>query len=143
MPKLDELEDGVAVSAQLQPDDFKALAELGYGSIISNRPDGERGVYPTAAEAEALANAHGLHYRHIPVSPEKLDVGLAEDFKAALAEVPRPIVAHCGTGRRSSIMWALSRASEMAVEDILERCREAGHDLMPLRPLLESKAGGV
>jgi len=134
--KLDQLEDGFSVTQQLQAGDFAAIAAAGFKVVINNRPDGEKPDYISAAEAAQLAEAHGLVYHHIPVTPTQLSEDAVTRLKAVLESVAGPIVAHCGTGKRSSAMWALARAGMVEADHILERCALAGHDLSPLRPRL-------
>lgn len=137
--KLTHIVNGLAVSAQLIAEDFKTIAAQGYGAVINNRPDGEKGDYLNAFDAQALAHSHGLEYIHIPVTPAELTADAVKRFKSALSSLPGPVVAHCGTGKRSTAMWALSQAGEFGVDDILEQCAVAGHDLSPLRPRLAIK----
>jgi sulfide:quinone oxidoreductase len=132
------VEDKLAVTKQISAEDIATIASKGYAAIINNRPDGEKGDYITAAEAEALAQENGLHYLHIPVNPMQLTEEAITAFRHALENLAGPIVAHCGSGRRSSIMWALSRAGHFDADEILHRCASAGHDLSALRPRLET-----
>ena len=139
--KLTHLDIGLAVSAQLTAENFKSIADQGYGAVINNRPDGEQGEYLNAQDAQAEAQAHGLQYVHIPVTPTQLTDEAVGLFKAALSSLPGPVVAHCGTGKRSTAMWALSQVGEFDVDEILEQCAAAGHDLLPLKPRLVNKTG--
>lgn len=139
--KLTHLEIGLAVSAQLTAENFKTLAAEGYGAVINNRPDGEKDDYLDADDAQALAQEHGLQYVHIPVTPTQLTDEAVELFKAALSSLSGPVVAHCGTGKRSTAMWALCQVGEIDADEILEQCAVAGHDLSPLKPRLVNKNG--
>ncbi|WP_349363474.1 MAG: TIGR01244 family sulfur transferase [Roseitalea porphyridii] len=98
--------DDFAVMGQLQPEDIDALAAAGFGAIICNRPDGEAPDEPQFdAIGEAARNA-GLQARYIPVSNQ---VGLTPenvaDMKAALAELPKPVLAYCRSGARSAKLY--------------------------------------
>lgn len=139
--KLTHLEIGLAISAQLTAENFETIAAQGYGAVINNRPDGEQGDYLNARDAQAEAQAHGLQYVHIPVSPTQMTDEAVGLFKAALSALPGPVVAHCGTGKRSTAMWALCQVGEINADEILEQCAEAGHDLSPLKPRLVTKSG--
>ncbi len=78
-------------------------ARAGFRSVINNRPDFEEGPQqPTNASIEAAARAAGLEYRFLPVngmyqSPEEI-----AEFARLLAELPRPILAFCRSGARST-----------------------------------------
>jgi sulfide:quinone oxidoreductase len=50
-------------------------------------------------------------------------------FGALMAELPKPVLAFCRTGMRSTTMWALSQGGKMSLPQIIERAAEAGFDL--------------
>ena len=43
------LDDRLSASPQIAPEDMPAIAEAGYRSVVSNRPDGESPDQPSAA----------------------------------------------------------------------------------------------
>ncbi|MFO1220553.1 MAG: TIGR01244 family sulfur transferase [Burkholderiaceae bacterium] len=94
---------GVYVAPQLHADAMADIAAAGFRSVINNRPDFEEGPQqPTNASVEAAARAAGLEYRFLPVhsvyqSPD--DVAACAKL---LAELPRPILAFCRSGARST-----------------------------------------
>ncbi len=96
----------VCVAPQLEPAAMAEAAAAGFRSIINNRPDFEAGPdQPSSAQIEAAALAAGLIYRHLPVngayqSPEEI-----EQFKQLLNELPRPILAFCRSGARSTRLY--------------------------------------
>lgn len=98
--------DEFAVMGQLQPADIDAVAAAGFGAIICNRPDGEAPDEPQYDAIGEAARKAGLQTRYIPVSNQ---VGLTPenvaDMKAALAELPRPVLAYCRSGARSAKLY--------------------------------------
>lgn len=66
--KLTYVSETFAVSAQLEPDDMRKIAEAGFGTVICNRPDGEEPRQPTVASVREAAEASGIAFHHIPVS---------------------------------------------------------------------------
>jgi uncharacterized protein (TIGR01244 family) len=113
-PRLIPLSPEVSVTGGLDPADIDALAEAGARTIINNRPDGEDPGQLPAAEARRLAEARGLAYHHIPITAASLSRADVDAFAAALNSAPRPIVAHCRSGTRSALLWALARLREGA-----------------------------
>ena len=103
------LADGFTVSGQLKPADFAALARQGVRLVINNRPDGEVAEQLDAAEAEQAAGQAGLAYRHIPVKLATLCAQDIDRFGDAVASAAGPVHAHCASGHRSAILWALSQ----------------------------------
>ena len=113
-PALAELSPGLSAAGKLDRSDIEALARAGVRSILNNRPDGEDPGQLPAAEARRIAEAHGITYHHIPVTAASLSRADVDAFAAALAAAPTPIVAHCRSGTRSTLLWALARMREGA-----------------------------
>ncbi|MGH7114459.1 MAG: TIGR01244 family sulfur transferase [Stellaceae bacterium] len=108
------LAPGLSVAGRLDRADIEALAQAGVRTIVNNRPDGEDPGQLPAAEARRLAEAHGLAYHHIPITAASLTRGDVEAFAATLREADAPVVAHCRSGTRSTLLWALARLREGA-----------------------------
>ncbi len=123
------LTDDLSVATQILPGDVVQLAAMGFKSIISNRPDGEGADQPSFSEIEREAKANGLTARYLPVESGKVSDSDAAAFGTALAEMPKPILAYCRTGTRSTTLWALSEAGHRPMADILLKAREAGYDM--------------
>lgn len=121
---------------QVQPDDLQRAVDQGFKSLIINRPDGEDPGQPTAAETTQAAEALGLQVRFIPLISGQLTMEHIEQTKAALAEMPGPILAHCRSGMRSTTLWALASKGELSADEIISAAANAGYDLSGLRPNL-------
>ena len=96
----------VCVAPQLTPEAMAEAARAGFRSVVNNRPDFEHGPnQPTNADIEAAAKAAGLEYRFLPVaggyqSPEEIAA-----FALLLSELPRPLLAFCRSGARSTRLF--------------------------------------
>ena len=112
MPPLAELAPGISAAGGLGRADIEALAAAGVRTIVNNRPDGEDPGQLPAEEARQVAAAHGIAYHHIPVTAASLSQADVDAFAAVLATAPGPVVAHCRSGTRSSLLWALTRLRE-------------------------------
>jgi uncharacterized protein (TIGR01244 family) len=112
--ELISLARGLSVAGALDRDDIEALAEAGVRTIINNRPDGEDPGQLPAVEAQELAAARGIAYHHIPITAASLSKADVEAFAAALRSSAAPAVAHCRSGTRSTLLWALTRLREGA-----------------------------
>jgi uncharacterized protein (TIGR01244 family) len=99
--------DGISVAPQLTPEAMAEAAAAGFKSVVNNRPDYEHGPdQPSSAQLRAAAEAAGLQYRHLPVSggyqsPEEIAA-----FAQLLQELPRPLLAFCRSGARSTNLYA-------------------------------------
>src|SRR5215472_8709367 len=108
------LSSGVSAAGALDRADIDALAGAGVRTIINNRPDGEDPGQLPAAEARRLAEAHGISYHHIPITAATLSRADVGAFAETLRNAPTPVVAHCRSGTRSALLWALARMREGA-----------------------------
>ena len=113
-PPLADLAPGVSAAGALGRDDIKALAERGVRTIVNNRPDGEDPGQLPAAEARRIAEGLGIAYHHIPITAASLSRADVDAFAAVLASAEQPIVAHCRSGTRSTLLWALAQMREGA-----------------------------
>ena len=101
-----QLAPDVCVSPQLDPAAMKLAAEAGFRSIINNRPDQEGGPeQPTSADIEAAAKAAGLAYAYLPVSPAVQTPEEIARFAELLDSLPRPVLAFCRSGARSTKLY--------------------------------------
>ena len=108
------LSPGLSVTGRLDRADIDALAQAGVRTIVNNRPDGEDPGQLPAAEARKLAEAHGIAYHHIPVTAASLTKSDVDAFATTLQTAAAPVVAHCRSGTRSTLLWALTRLREGA-----------------------------
>ncbi len=119
-----------AIGPQVVPEDFAALRAAGFAAVINARPDDEDGSYLAATDAEELALANGLAYAHSPTENHAIfEPNLIDRFERVLAGLPSPIFAHCKSGTRAAILWALVASRHRPVEDVIGTLRAAGQDL--------------
>ncbi|MEY8875368.1 MAG: TIGR01244 family sulfur transferase [Leptothrix sp. (in: b-proteobacteria)] len=123
------LSPDLSVVAQIGRDDLAAIAAAGYRSVICNRPDGEGADQPGYAEIEQAAQRAGVQTRYLPAESGKVSDEQGRAFGALMAELPKPVLAYCRTGMRSTTMWALSQAGSLQLPQIIERASKAGFDL--------------
>src|SRR5437764_11889452 len=124
---------GVIVAGKLDRADIDALAAAGVRTIINNRPEGEGPGQLAAAEAPRIGEAHGIAYRHIPITAATLSRADVDAFAAALRDAPAPVVAHCRSGTRSALLWALTRMREGAnALSLIAEAAQQGIDIASL-----------
>ena len=115
-----KLTDEISVAPQIKASEVAELAAQGFRSIVCNRPDGEGTHQPVFSEIERAASAVGLQARFIPVEAGKVNDDAAVAFAAACAQLPKPILAYCHSGKRSTKLWELAQELLQAstVEDV-------------------------
>lgn len=119
----------LSVAGQLQLDQLAALRDAGFRSIICNRPDGETPDQPSFRQIDEQARQLCMQARYLPVVPGAISDEHGVAFGALLAELPKPILSYCRTGKRSATLWALSESGRQPVSDILAAAKGAGFDL--------------
>lgn len=124
-----KINDQISVSPQISPDDLKAIAAMGFRSIICNRPDGEAADQPTYEEIKVAAQQSGLECRNLPIISGKVQDSDSDAFGQALMELPGPVFAYCRTGTRSATLWSLSQANTLESAEILAATKAAGYDM--------------
>jgi sulfide:quinone oxidoreductase len=119
----------LSVAPQIRPAEVGAVAQAGYRAIICNRPDGEGADQPGFSEVERAAQEFGLPVRYLPAESGKVTDHQGQRFGELLDELPKPVLAYCRTGMRSTTMWALSQSGRRTLPEILQRAAAAGYDL--------------
>lgn len=130
------LDDRLHATPQITLAEVAEAAARGYGAVISNRPDGEEPGQPSAEDMRQAAEAAGLVFRHIPVRPGALSEVEADAMRAALDDLPGPILGFCRTGTRTTYLWAMAVAGSRPADEIVAAASAAGYDLTPLRAYL-------
>jgi uncharacterized protein (TIGR01244 family) len=133
---LKRINDHVSVSGQILAEDGAALKNLGFTTIINNRPDGESPDQPASTEIEAAAQAAGLAYHAIPLGREGVNPDLVERTKAVIEGSDGPVFCFCRSGTRSTTLWALSQAGQTDANQIISQAAEAGYDMSHLAGIL-------
>jgi sulfide:quinone oxidoreductase len=127
--ELKPLPPELSVAQQIAAADLAAIAHAGFRSVICNRPDGEGSDQPGFSELEQAAHGFGLQMRYLPAESGKVTDEQGRQFGELMAELPKPVLAFCRTGMRSTTMWALSQSGAMPLPQIIERSARAGFDL--------------
>lgn len=103
---------GLSVSEQIYPSQLAQLKDAGFRAIICNRPDGEGADQPSFAEIKRAAEAFGIEAHYLPADSGKVTDEQGVAFGELLRALPKPVLAYCRSGMRSSTMWTLSRAGQ-------------------------------
>ena len=126
------LSDDFSVSPQIAIGDLQTVWDLGFRTIICNRPDGEDAGQPDVADVEAAARAIGFEFAHIPADSGKAAMPHAIETRRTLANLPKSVFAYCRSGTRCTVIWSLMMISELEANEILAATAAAGYDMSPL-----------
>jgi sulfide:quinone oxidoreductase len=94
----------ISVSPQLHIGEMSLVHALGFRSVICNRPDGEAVDQPLFETIRQLGLNSGIETAYVPLKPEKStdeDLALMTEM---VHQLPKPILAYCGTGARSEAL---------------------------------------
>jgi sirohydrochlorin cobaltochelatase len=109
IPNLQQVSEEISIAAQIRVEHIQSAANLGFRSIICNRPDEEEGEHQTPHQEIAQACArHGLKFTYFPVSPADHTEQQVRDMRDAVNQSPKPVLIYCRSGRRSNALLARS-----------------------------------
>lgn len=107
---INQLSDAFSCTAQLSVKDITEIADLGYKSIICNRPDGEGGAeQPLQQDLANAAHALGLQFAYLPVIPGQITEAQGIEFAHLLNTLPAPVMAFCRTGNRAKTLYQMAQ----------------------------------
>lgn len=108
--------ESFSTAPQISVEDVAEIAQLGFKTIINNRPDGEGGAdQPASAQIKAAAEKSGLAYFYIPFSPGNMQPEHVVEFSAVYATAAKPVLGFCRTGNRAATIFKQSQTSTEAV----------------------------
>lgn len=131
-----KLAENFYIYGQIDRSHISRASSDGIKTIINLRPDGEKPGYINADNAAELADDENINYHHIPVAMTGPSPEQVKEFGDLLENCEDPILAHCGSGKRAAILWALSNKDKLSADEIIKSCADCGHDLSKLRPHL-------
>ncbi|HAW45721.1 MAG TPA: TIGR01244 family phosphatase, partial [Roseovarius sp.] len=95
-----QITEDFSVAPQITPEDIPAIAAAGFRSIMCNRPDDEEPGQPHVSAVTEAARAAGLETCCVPFSSATMTEADVAAFRAALDQMPKPMLAYCRTGTR-------------------------------------------
>ena len=135
------LSNTVLASPQITLDDIESARVEGVRLIVNNRPEGESDDQTPGATIEAAARAAGIDYLEIPVGHSGFSHPQVMKLAEALEGNEGTVLGYCRSGTRSTLLWALARASMGDdPEALTAAAAEAGYDLGPVRPAMDALA---
>lgn len=105
--EIEFIAENIAVSPQIKPETISELKELGFKTIVCNRPDGEEANQPSFAEIESACNKNNIKAVYIPIINGPISYATVDEFRQCLLEVSRPVLAYCRSGARSKTVFSL------------------------------------
>ena len=137
-----KLTDNIFVAPQIDTDAVAAAKAEGVTLIINNRPEDESADQTPGAAIEAAATEAGIEYLAIPVTHAGFAEWQVTAMADALEKADGKVLAYCRSGTRSTLLWALARASRGDHPAVLaEQAADAGYDLSPITAMMDILRG--
>jgi len=113
MDTVRKITNELAIAGQPTPGELQQLAEEGYRSVVNLRSFNEIGFLESEQQKiECL----GLHYVNLPIQAENLSLNDMLPVLQQLDGLPKPMLVHCDSGIRSSIIVLMKIAIEQGIE---------------------------
>jgi uncharacterized protein (TIGR01244 family) len=136
------LTDTIFVAPQITLAEVAEAAKAGVKLIINNRPEDESPDQTAGPDIEAATRAAGMDYLAIPVTHAGFAEWQVTAMADALENVDGKVLAYCRSGTRSTLLWALARASKGDHPAVLaEQAADAGYDLTPITAMMDMVRG--
>ena len=118
MEAVREINEELAITGQPTPDKLLQLVEKGYRSVVNLRSPTEVGFWD---DEQQTIEQLGIHYANFPIHTDSLTPNFLLQLIQKFAALPRPILIHCDSGVRSSVIAFVQIAIKqgMSVEDAL------------------------
>ena len=115
----------LAIAGQPTPDKLIQLVEEGYRSVVNLRSPDEIGFWN---DEQQKIEQLGLRYANYPIQTINLDAEMVFRLIQQISELPKPILLHCDSGVRSSVIALMQIAIKqgMGAEDALQRVTKLG-----------------
>jgi uncharacterized protein (TIGR01244 family) len=141
MSQFRRLSDSMLASPQITVADVAAAREQGVTLIVNNRPEGESDDQTSGPEIESAARAAGIDYLAIPITHAGFSHPQVVKLAEAMEQTEGTVLGYCRSGTRSTLLWALARASMGdRPEALTAAAAAAGYDVSPVRPAMDALA---
>lgn len=110
--QITKVSDDFSTAPQISVEDIAEIAQLGFKTIINNRPDNEGGAeQPNSVQLATAAEKLGLNYVYIPVIPNNIQPSQIDAFSATYSLAAKPVLGFCRTGNRAGSIFKLAQTS--------------------------------
>jgi len=130
MSNYQHFNDQVTVGPQPTQSELEQLASQGFKSIINFRTEDEEDLSLTPLAEQEQAEVADLEYLHFPVSTDDMSPSKVDAFRDKFCQLPKPIFAHCKSGKRAGAMVMMHFASEqgMSGEEAIQQAQKMGFE---------------
>ncbi|MCC9607354.1 protein tyrosine phosphatase family protein [Blastopirellula sp. JC732] len=123
-----KINDEVTVGPQPNEAEIEELKCQGFRTIVNFREDGEDNQPSALLNEKGWVVAAEMEYLHLPVSPQGMSPQAVDEFREKYPYLPKPIYAHCASGKRAGAMVMMRQACQhgMSGDETLEQAKRMG-----------------
>lgn len=120
-----KITNDLAIAGQPAPDKLPQLVEEGYRSVVNLRSPDEAGFWN---DEQIQIEQLGLCYVNYPIQSSHLTPEAALRLIQQISDLPKPMLVHCDTGIRSSVIALIQVAMKqgMRTEDAFQKVTKLG-----------------
>ncbi|MCA9008017.1 MAG: protein tyrosine phosphatase family protein [Planctomycetaceae bacterium] len=125
-----KINDEITVGPQPDSQEIYEFGQEGFKTIVNFRAAHEQDQ-PISPQAEdQVVHDAGMEYLHIPMSMNSLNDAQIDQFREKYAALPKPIYAHCKSGKRAgaAVMMNLAVEQGKTGEQTLQKAKEIGFE---------------
>jgi uncharacterized protein (TIGR01244 family) len=125
-----QISDQVTVGPQPSGEEIRQLADEQFRAVVNFRTDNEEEQPLSPKEEGEKVRAAGMQYLNIPVAEESMAADVVDRFRQQFGNLPKPVYAHCKTGKRAGAMVMMHIASEqgMSGDETLKKAEQMGFE---------------
>lgn len=125
-----KINDQVTVGPQPSEEELQQLFQQGFKTVVNFRTDGEEDQPLSPGVEGDKVKASGMGYLSIPVSMELMGPELVDQFREQFPDLPKPVYAHCKSGKWAGAMVMMHVAVEqgMTGEQTLQKAEKMGFE---------------
>ncbi|TWT68707.1 beta-lactamase hydrolase domain-containing protein [Crateriforma conspicua] len=137
-----QINDQITVSGQPSESEILALPSEGFRAVVNFRTSGEDDQPIDPDQERKMVESAGMKYVHVPVSMDTISHDTVDQFRQQLEALPKPVFAHCKSGKRAGAMTMMHVAVEndMSGVETLAKAEQMGFecDVPELKDLVKS-----
>lgn len=97
--------DVISVTGQIEQSDLPLFGRVGFAGVICNRHSHEGGPEQRPHRDATGRAGPGAEFAYLPVLTTGATPEQAQQLRQLLSELPKPVLAYCRTGNRSSKLF--------------------------------------
>lgn len=125
MDTVRKINEELAISGQPTPDRLLQLVAEGYRSVVNLQAPNEVGFWN---DEQQKIEQLGLRYANLPIQVDSLNPERILWLIQQISELPKPLLVHCDSGIRSSIIAVMQIAIKQGIkaEDAFQKVTQLG-----------------